>query len=180
MREPLSRPPPRIGPALVVAMTAAAVIAVDQLSKWLIVRLLVEDGRGRVELGAPWLAMTYVENRGAAFGILQGYSDFLLPLAVILVIGITLMYARLSGSSPLLPLATGLIIGGAIGNIIDRVRLGFVIDFVSVGPWPKFNVADSAISVGVSLMFWAMLVGGDRTGDRGAATNNASLRQIRD
>lgn len=180
MRKPSFRRPSSIGPAVAVAATAAIVIAVDQLSKWLIVRSLVEEGRGQLDLGVSWLAMIYVENRGAAFGILQGYSDYLLPVAVILVIGITLMFSRLSGASPFLPFATGLIVGGAIGNIIDRVRLGFVIDFVAVGPWPKFNVADSAISIGVALMIWAMLFGGDQAGDRGAAMNRSSLRQIRD
>lgn len=170
MRQPATQRPSSIGPALAVLATATVVIAVDQLSKWVIVRLLVEDGWGRFELGTSWLALIYVENRGAAFGILQGYSDYLLPLAVILVIGITVMFSRLSGSSPLLPFATGLIVGGAIGNIIDRVRLGFVIDFVAVGPWPKFNLADSAISVGVVLMVWAILSSGDRAADRDGAT----------
>lgn len=159
---------------------AAIIIGLDQLSKLLIVRLLVEEGRGQLELGAPWLALVYVENRGAAFGILRGYSDVLLPIAVIVVIGITVVFSRLSGASPLLPFATGLIVGGAIGNIIDRLRLGFVIDFVAVGPWPKFNVADSAISVGVAVMIWAMLAGGDHAGDRVALTNDSSLRQVRD
>lgn len=146
--------------ALVFALAALIVIVADQLTKGLILRGLAgEESDGRVDIVSPWLALVYVENRGAAFGLLQGYSDLLLVLAIVLVIGITIFFQRMGTLSPLMPVATGLIVGGAIGNIIDRIRLGFVVDFVAVGPWPTFNVADSAITVGTVLLFVALIFG---------------------
>ncbi|MBA2519495.1 MAG: signal peptidase II [Chloroflexia bacterium] len=160
----------RLRPWLTVGLIAFAVLAVDQLTKWLIVRWLTgEAGEGRVDLIRPWLALVYVENRGAAFGLFGGQSDLLLVAAIIVVIGIALTFHRMMGASHLLTIAIGLIIGGAVGNISDRLRLGYVIDFVAVGPWPRFNVADAAISVGVLLMVGAVLFASDP--DERAATH---------
>lgn len=157
---PLSNRNPWSG--LVVAVTALTVIALDQATKWLIVRALAgADGDGRVGILFPWLSLEYAENRGAAFGLLQGYSNLVLALAIVLVVGITIMFQRMRALSPLMAVAVGLILGGAVGNIIDRLRLGFVIDFVAVGPWPKFNVADSAITVGVVVLFAVLVFGTD-------------------
>ncbi|MDQ3692956.1 MAG: signal peptidase II [Chloroflexota bacterium] len=143
---------------------------VDQLTKWLIARWLTgEGGEGRVDLIRPWLALVYVENRGAAFGLFGGQSDLLLVAAIIVVIGIALTFHQMMGTSRLLTMSIGFIIGGAVGNISDRLRLGYVIDFVAVGPWPRFNVADAAISVGVLLMAVAVLVASDP--DERAATD---------
>ena len=167
----------RVGATLVSSALIVAVVALDQVTKWLVAGALAgEEGDSRVELLWPWLALDYVENRGAAFGLFQGSSNLMLVLAVLVVLGIAVTFHRLGGVSPLMPVATCLILGGAIGNIVDRVRLGFVIDFVAVGPWPKFNVADAAISVGVGLMVIAMLFGSDsaprpshRAGEIGAS-----------
>ncbi len=154
--------PGRFGATIVILALIVAVVAVDQMTKWLVFRALAgADTDDRFELSSPCLALDYVENRGAVFGLFQGSSDLLLVFAVLIVIGIAIVTYRMGGISPLMPAATGLILGGALGNIIDRVRLGFVIDFVAVGPWPKFNVADSAISVGVALLIVAMLFGND-------------------
>jgi signal peptidase II len=153
---------PRINPWLVVVLLALPVLVLDQITKWAVVQYLAgDDDPGRIDLISPWLALDYVENRGAAFGILQGRSDLLLIVAFIIVIGIAIMFQRMLGASRLQPIATGFIVGGAVGNIVDRVRFGFVIDFVAVGPWPKFNVADSAITIGVLLMVGAVLLAGD-------------------
>lgn len=163
---------------LTSGLIAFGVLAVDQLTKWFIARWLTGDaGEGRLDLIRPWLALVYVENRGAAFGLFGGQSDLLLVAAIIVVIGIALTFHRMMGTSRLLTIAIGLIIGGAVGNISDRLRLGYVIDFVAVGPWPRFNVADAAISVGVLLMAVAVLFASDReqpgathmTPDRGRA-----------
>lgn len=160
-------PAPRPDPSpssrwLAIAGIALPVLALDQLSKWVILEYLAgEDDSGRMDLIGPWLALDYVENRGAAFGILQGHSDLLLIVAFIVVIGIAVMFQRMLGASRLQTVATGLIVGGAIGNIVDRVRYGFVIDFVAVGPFPRFNVADSAITIGVLVMVGAVLFARD-------------------
>lgn len=149
----------RRNPGPAVLLVGSSILALDQVTKWLVVRSLVVDGESvRVDLVRPWLGLVYVQNRGAAFGFLQGQSDLLLVIAVIVVIGIAIMFQRMMGASRLMPAAIGLIVGGAIGNIVDRIRFGYVIDFVAVGPWPRFNVADTAISTGVILMVGVVLL----------------------
>jgi signal peptidase II len=161
-------------------VVGAVIISLDQLTKWLVLdRLAPAAPAGSVDLVPGILSFVYVENRGAAFGIFQGHSDLVLVAAVLLVTGITIVMYRMSAGSPLLPYATGLIVGGALGNIIDRIRLGFVVDFVAVGPWPKFNVADAAVSVGVALMFVAVLFWQDQP-ISGTAGTAQDLRQMRD
>jgi signal peptidase II len=142
----------------------AAVVAVDQATKALVDRLMgLHESRDVVE---GLLRLTYVRNRGAAFGVL---SDAELPYQSWLFAGVSLLallaiavYAwRLPAASRLPRLGLALIIGGALGNLIDRVRLGYVIDFVDVywrsHHWPAFNAADSAITIGVSLLILDML-----------------------
>jgi len=91
-----------------------------------------------------------VTNTGAAFGILQGSTLFLIIVSCVAVLAIT-AYLRYY------PFALALILGGTIGNLIDRVFLGHVIDFIDVGFWPVFNIADSANTVGVILLVWQLL-----------------------
>ena len=105
--------------------------------------------------------LTYVQNRGAAFGILSDadlpYQSLLFSVVSILALGAIAVYAwKLPVTSRLPRAALALIMGGAVGNLLDRMRLGYVIDYVDVywgrHHWPAFNVADSAISVGVALL----------------------------
>lgn len=104
------------------------------------------------------LFLTVIRNRGAAFGLFQSFTLGLLIVSAIVVLGIVLYYARVPrGDWPAL-LGFALIVGGAIGNAYDRGVKGSVIDFIQIPHWPVFNVADSAISVGVVLLligaFW--------------------------
>src|SRR5687767_9536061 len=103
-----------------------------------------------------YFRFTYVENRGAAFGLLQDQTAFFVLVGVLVIGVIAASYRYLPRSGLLLHLALGLQLGGAIGNLIDRVRQGYVVDFVDFGYhsnwWPVFNVADSAIVVGVALL----------------------------
>lgn len=108
----------------------------------------------RHDLVGKWLAIEYAENRGAAFGVLSGLGPLLTLGSVAIVVLLLGQYRRQANPRPWQTVALGLIVGGAAGNLLDRVRLGYVIDFIAVGPWPNFNVADSAISVGVALLFW--------------------------
>jgi signal peptidase II len=143
----------------------AAVVVLDQATKWLVDRLMdLHESRVLVD---GLLNLTYVRNRGAAFGVL---SDAELPYQSILfsAIGITALCAiaayawRLPAASRLPQTALALIMGGALGNLLDRARLGHVVDFVDVywGPhhWPAFNVADSAITIGVGLLILDMVL----------------------
>ncbi len=108
----------------------------------------------------PHFSLTYVHNTGAAFSFLSeagGWQRwFFAGLALVMSIGITFWLARLQKHETLLAVALSLVLGGAIGNLIDRLAYGYVIDFLDVyygtWHWPAFNIADSAITVGVMLM----------------------------
>ena len=146
-------------------MLLLAVVAVDQATKRLVDRVLdLHESRVVVE---GLMSLTYVQNRGAAFGVLSDaqlpYQSILFSMISIAALGGIAAYAwRLPAASRLPQTALALIMGGAIGNLLDRARLGHVVDFVDVfwGPhhWPAFNVADSAISVGVALLALKLLV----------------------
>ena len=134
---------------------ATSVAAIDQLTKYLLVSA-IGPGRfeSRVEVIDGWLALEYTENRGAAFGILSGLAPILTAASIAILTGLLLHYMRQVKPPYWHTLAIGAIAGGAVGNLVDRVRLGHVIDFLSVGPWPNFNVADSAITIGVLALIW--------------------------
>ncbi len=128
------------------ALTVAVTMALDQGSKALVVDSL---GRGEsvdVFLG---LELTNTRNTGVAFGALEGSGTIvgvLIGLALVLLIG----YFAMNSERPWLWLPVGMLLGGALGNLVDRVREGAVIDFIDPVGWPAFNVADSAIVVGVA------------------------------
>ncbi len=140
-------------------ISATLVIIFDQLSKWLI--------RGWLE---PWQSvpasgffrLTHVQNTGAAFGLFPGQVGPLIVFASIGAVAIVIFVLMLSGrfnqlDSRLNRLALGLVLGGTIGNLIDRLRLGYVTDFVDIGIWPAFNVADSAIVVGTLVFAYSII-----------------------
>jgi signal peptidase II len=140
-------------------LLAAAIVLLDQGTKALVVRSLALHEY--VPLVDGLLSLSHVRNRGAAFGIL---SDWDVPHQSILLSGLSLLalaaiaafFARLPAAARLPRVALALVLGGAVGNLIDRLRLGYVVDFVHVYwrsyQWPDFNVADSAITVGVALL----------------------------
>jgi signal peptidase II len=137
----------------------AAVIGLDQATKLLVARQL--ELHEYVPLVDGLLSLSHVRNRGAAFGLLSDwdlpYQSALLSALSIAALGaIAVYFFRLPAAARLPRLALALVLGGAVGNLIDRVRLGYVVDFVHVywrqHQWPDFNVADSAITVGVTLL----------------------------
>ena len=134
---------------------ATAVAVVDQLTKLFVVsRFGPGQSASRVEVADGWLALQYTENRGAAFGLFSGLAPILAVASIAILTALLLHYLRQVRPSLWQTVAIGAIAGGALGNLVDRVRLGHVIDFLSVGPWPNFNVADSAITVGVLVLIW--------------------------
>lgn len=155
-------------------LLAAVVLLLDQLTKALIHGWIGPDaGKHRVDLLGNLVAFVYVENPGAAFGILRGQTAFLI-LAASAIVALLLLTLRGSNRfSPLMYIGLGLLLGGAFGNLIDRIRLGYVTDFIAVGFWPKFNVADSAITVGLILMAWAYLLH-----ERGGNSNAGRQRDV--
>jgi signal peptidase II len=139
--------------------TTAAVIALDQWTKALARTYLLGDGRGprSIPLVGDGIRLTYVENRGAAFGMLQDQTAFFVLVGVVVIAVIVASYRQIREPSWTLDLALGLQMGGAIGNLADRIRYGYVVDFFDLTVWPVFNVADSAICVGVALLAWNLL-----------------------
>ncbi len=160
---------------------SVAVIALDQATKFLVTRFL--DLYERVEV-LPVLDFTLLHNTGAAFSLLAGASGwqrwFFIGLACAVSVLLILWIWRTPRGEKLLPLALSLILGGAVGNVIDRVAHGYVVDFIHAhwgdAYFPAFNVADSAITIGAALLildaFREKGTGGDRTGtgDRGQGT----------
>ena len=137
---------------------AATIVVVDQWTKAAIVSALGPMAfSSRLELGAEWLALEYAENRGAAFGVFPDLTQGLILVSVAIVMGLMVHYARDAGPPAWRTVGIAAIAGGAIGNLLDRIRLGYVVDFISVGDWPNFNVADSAITVGALLVVWGWL-----------------------
>ncbi len=96
--------------------------------------------------------LDYTVNSGAAFGILQARGLVFILVAVIVSVGIIISYRRVVVSPLLVRIGLGLVLGGAIGNLVDRMRLGYVVDFIDLGWWPVFNLADSSIVIGVLLL----------------------------
>jgi signal peptidase II len=134
------------------------IIVLDQILKAIFTSWLGSGADNhRWELVGSALAFEYLENRGAAFGILPEQTGLLTILSILIAgFGITLMW-REAKAHPLTAVAIGMVVGGAIGNIVDRVRLGYVVDFVAVGTWPKFNLADSMITIGVLMLIWSSI-----------------------
>jgi signal peptidase II len=148
---PAPHRPRRRLPLLLIGV-AAVVLVLDQLTKALVISRLAPGESWPADPAFGLLSLSHVHNTGVAFGLFQGNSDFLIVVSAIIVAVLLAYQHNLPGGSRLMRLAIGLQIGGAIGNVIDRVRLGHVTDFFKVGWWPVFNVADSAIVVGVLLL----------------------------
>jgi signal peptidase II len=146
---------------LVLLQLVALVFLLDQLTKY-VVRAYIPYRHSFPEDG--FLRITHTFNTGSAFGLFQGQNT---PLILVSLVGITvlaLVYRSQPRSTNLLRLSLGLQMGGAAGNLLDRLRLGHVTDFIDVGPWPVFNLADSSIVIGLVLLAWLFLRPGGVTG----------------
>jgi signal peptidase II len=140
------------------ALAFITTLILDQLSKWIVLETIGPNGsRDAVEIIPGVLQFRFVRNTGSAFGLFQGNSDILKILALVAVIGLFAYYARTATRDWMVSLALGLQLGGALGNIVDRFRHGYVVDFIDFPRFPTFNVADSAITIGVILLMYAML-----------------------
>jgi len=143
--------------SVALAGITITIAVIDQLSKFLVVSA-IGPGRleSRVEVVNGWLQLEYTENRGAAFGVFSGLAPILAAASFAILTGLLLLYMRQARPWLWQTVAIGLISGGASGNLFDRVRLGHVVDFLSIGPWPNFNIADSAITIGVLVLIWGL------------------------
>ncbi|HJV44796.1 MAG TPA: signal peptidase II [Bacillota bacterium] len=132
-------------------LIALLVFILDQVSKWFIVKYMT-IGQS-IPLIEGVFHLTSHRNRGAAFGILQNQRWFFILITVLIVVGIVYYLRRLGRSKPLISYALALILGGAVGNFLDRLLNGEVVDFLdfTLINYPIFNIADSAIVIGVCL-----------------------------
>ncbi len=158
-------------------IVAAVIVVVDQVTKWLVVTNIPYGG-----MWSPWEWLTPIarivhwSNTGVAFGMLQGMNPVFIGLAVVVSGMIIYYYQKLEKQDGLIKLALMLELGGAIGNLVDRIQYGHVIDFVSVGNFPVFNVADSCITVGVIILLIGVWIQEKREKTRrAAATQDQTL-----
>lgn len=138
-----------------LALLGALVFAVDQLTKWAIARQIAPHESYPVL--RPILSITHVQNPGAAFGLFAHQTPLFVGITLI-ILALAIIYRKRIAREPL-PVRVGLALGlgGAMGNFADRVRTGYVVDFLELPFWPVFNIADVAIVVGVGLLIWNTL-----------------------
>jgi signal peptidase II len=130
-----------------------AVLALDQLTKRLVAHSIAPGQRSAV---FPGVHLVHTRNHGVAFGLEAGHGTLVAILVGLALLGL-LVYFVTHSARPLIWLATGLLLGGALGNILDRIRTGSVLDFVQLPlGWPPFNLADAAIVLGVALLLYAI------------------------
>jgi signal peptidase II len=140
-----------------VAVALAAVLA-DQVTKHVVTSTLALDDSEHV-LGP--ISIHHVQNSGIAFGLFAGATAVVTVVTAGAVIWMIVFFARSGSRHPVLPAALGLLIGGSLSNLVDRIRLHHVTDFIDLKWWPAFNLADSFIVVGVAILL-AALVAADR------------------
>jgi signal peptidase II len=136
---------------------AAAAVAGDQLTKYVVTSELALNES--VSVAGP-LEIHRVQNSGIAFGLFPSATAVVIVLTSVAVAWMLVFFARSGSRHPVIPAALGLLIGGSLANLVDRVRLGHVTDFLDVGWWPAFNLADSFIVLGVAILL-ATLVAAD-------------------
>lgn len=138
----------RLRPWLIGCLTLAA----DQLTKWIVTITFVQGQS--LPILPPVLHLTYVQNIGAAFGLWKGQQLLFIACSLIVSGWIVWEFLTTPTMAPVVIWGYALILGGAVGNLIDRIRFGYVIDFIDLRVWPVFNVGDSAITIGVTLLLW--------------------------
>jgi signal peptidase II len=134
---------------------AGIIVALDQLTKALIRYFLLPGQSWPIWSGV--FHFSYVQNPGAAFGLLKHQTGLLVAVTAVVVVAILLYAGRLEPHMVLLRWAMILVLGGAVGNLVDRLRFGYVVDFLDFRVFPVFNVADTAIVTGVGLLFLYLL-----------------------
>lgn len=130
----------------------AVVVGLDQLTKHTIAAGIAP---GQTRKLLPGIHLVHVRNTGVAFGFLSGGGPLVLAFTL-LALSVLVAYLALRPERPWLWLPTGMLVGGALGNLIDRVSSGSVIDFIKLPDWPAFNVADMSITFGVLVLLWVL------------------------
>jgi signal peptidase II len=143
------------GQWLSLAALAASAVVADQVTKYVVAsNLSLDDGLHVV--GPFWIR--HVQNSGIAFGLFASATPAVIVLTGIAVAWMLGYFARSGARHPVLPIALGLVIGGSVSNLADRIRLGHVTDFLDFRYWPAFNLADSFIVIGVGILLAALVL----------------------
>ena len=142
----------------ILLWVAALTLILDQFSKYIVEYAMPLNTTWEPFAGYGHLfRFTHIANTGTAFGLFSGSSNFFAVMAVLVGGAILIYNIILPGEQRLLRLAMGLQLGGALGNLLDRLRLGHVTDFLDFSAWPVFNLADTAIVGGVVILGWLMV-----------------------
>ena len=139
---------------IALAAVVIAAVAADQVTKHIVSSQLALDDA--VKVIGPF-SIHHVQNSGIAFGLFSSATAAVIVLTTVAVAWMLFFFARSGARHPVLPVALGLVIGGSVSNLVDRVRLGHVTDFLDLKYWPAFNLADSFIVVGVAILLLALL-----------------------
>ena len=154
-----------------LGLVALAAVAADQLTKQVVARTLALGEE--VEIAGPF-SIHHVHNSGIAFGLFSSATSIVIALTALAVLWMLVFFARSGSRHPVLPVALGFVLGGSVANLLDRVRLGHVTDFLDLRFWPAFNLADVFIVVGVATLFGA-LAGADRVKHRPRGVGHSPL-----
>ncbi len=155
---------------VVLGLVATAAVVADQLTKQVVGRTLTLGDS--VDIAGPF-SIHHVQNSGIAFGLFDSRTGIVIGVTAIAVGLMLVFFARAGRRHPLLPVALGLVLGGSVANLIDRVRLGYVTDFLDLVAWPAFNLADTFIVVGVGILFGTLVLGGRSHQMHGARDGDA-------
>jgi signal peptidase II len=157
---------------LALLAVAGAAIVADQVTKQVVGRTLVLGDS--VDIVGPF-SIHHVQNSGIAFGLFASRAVPVIAVTAIVVSFMLWFFARSGRRHPVLPVALGLVVGGSIANLIDRVRLGHVTDFLDLVAWPAFNLADTFIVVGVATLFGVLVLADRPHRMHGARDGDPSL-----
>lgn len=133
-----------------IFLVAVLVFVLDRLTKNIAIENLIQDQSMQVLPNI--FHLTLVLNNGTAFGLFKGGAAFFAVMSVFIIAAILIYLGRRKNNDPVVSLAAGLMLGAAAGNLVDRVSLGYVIDFLDFRVWPVFNVADSAITISIIML----------------------------
>jgi signal peptidase II len=163
--------PPRLAwfRDMLLPATIIVVFIADQLSKYAITSTLALHESWPAE---GFFRITHGTNTGTAFGLFPNQTAVLVVLSLFAIAFLVYFYRTEALSSRLLRFAIGLQLGGAFGNLVDRVRAGEVVDFIDVGWWPIFNLADSSIVVGIAVLMSVVVLGSDRKPEARSVTQS--------
>jgi signal peptidase II len=159
---------------VVLLLVAGAAVLADQLTKQVVGRTLSLGEKA--DIVGPF-SIQHVQNSGIAFGLFGSRTSIVIVVTAVAVGAMLVFFARSGRRHPVLPVALGLVLGGSIANLVDRVRLGHVTDFLDLAAWPAFNLADTFIVVGVAILFGALVLTDRTQRMHGSRRGDSSLQR---